>query len=279
MFKKCLENLREKNPLIHNITNYVTANDVANIVLACGASPIMADEELEVEEITSICAGLCINMGTPSSSKIPSMLKAGKKANLLSHPIVLDPVGVGASEFRTEAAFQLLRKIRFSAVRGNISEIKALALGIKTDTPHKSRGVDADSADRLTTDNIASVIDFAKGFSAKTGAVTIISGETDIVCNAEEAYLIRNGVPMMSKITGSGCMLSALVASFITANPDNPLEASAAAVCAMGICGEIAAERLEKTGGGTSTFRNYLTDAVSTLDGSTLERRAIYERY
>ena len=126
MFQNMLENVRQKCPLIHNITNYVTVNDCANIVIACGASPIMADDKEEVAEITTICSGLNINIGTLNSRTIASMLIAGKRANELNHPVVLDPVGAGASKLRTETAMQLLREVKFSVIRGNISEIKNL---------------------------------------------------------------------------------------------------------------------------------------------------------
>ena len=145
MFKDMLENVRKNVPLIHNITNYVTVNDCANILLACGGSPIMSDEAEEVEDITSICGGLNINIGTLNQRTIPSMIKAGKKANELGHPVVLDPVGAGASKLRTETAFRLIDEIQFSVIRGNISEIKTLASGFGT-----TKGVDADVADTVT---------------------------------------------------------------------------------------------------------------------------------
>ena len=141
-FGECLENVHSKMPLIHNITNYVTVNDVANVLLACGGSPIMADESEEVEDITSICGGLNINIGTLNRHTIPAMFKAGKKANELGHPVLLDPVGVGASSLRTDTAKQLLEEIHFSVIRGNISEIKTLAAGSGS-----TRGVDADVAE------------------------------------------------------------------------------------------------------------------------------------
>lgn len=222
MLKTMLDNVRAKTPLIHNITNYVTVNDCANILLACGGSPIMSDDINEVEEITSICGGLNINIGTLNQRTIQSMLSAGIKANSLGHPIVLDPVGAGASSLRTNTALMLMEKIRFSVIRGNISEIKTLALGAGT-----TKGVDADIADAVTEQNIDSVAAFAKDFSKKCGAVVAITGAIDIVANDNTAYIIRNGVSMMSKITGSGCMLSAMTAAYITANPDNLLKAAA----------------------------------------------------
>ena len=129
MLKEMLNHVREKCPLIHNITNYVTVNDCANILLACGGSPIMADDAEEAEEITAICGGLNINIGTLNQRTIPAMHLAGKKANELGHPVVLDPVGAGASKLRTNTAKALLEDIHFTVLRGNISEIKTLALG------------------------------------------------------------------------------------------------------------------------------------------------------
>ena len=127
MFEQILENVRRKCPRIHNITNYVTANDCANMLLACGGSPVMADEWEEAVEITAICDGLNINTGTLSQRTIPTMFATGKRANQLGHPVVLDPVGVGASTLRTDTVFRLLKEVRFTAIRGNISEIKTLA--------------------------------------------------------------------------------------------------------------------------------------------------------
>jgi hydroxyethylthiazole kinase len=271
MFGNTLENLRNTCPLIHNITNYVTINDCANIVLACGASPIMADDCKEVEEITSICAGLNINIGTLNSRTIESMVLAGKKANELGHPVVLDPVGAGASTLRTETANRLLDEVKFTVIRGNISEIKTLPSGSGT-----TKGVDADIADKVTDENIDEVISFTKELSRKTGAVIAITGAIDIVSDDKKAYVIRNGHPMMSSITGTGCQLSAMTAAFVTANKENPLEAAAAAVCAMGFAGEIAHKRLSELDG-NSTYRNYIIDAIYNMTPSMLEEGAKYE--
>ena len=271
MFQNMLENVRKKNPLIHNITNYVTVNDCANVVLACGASPIMADDREEVEEITTICGGLNINIGTLNSRTIASMLIAGKRANELNHPVVLDPVGAGASKLRTETAMKLLEEVKFTVIRGNISEIKTLASGSGT-----TKGVDADVSDKVTEENLDSAVAFAKAFAAKTGAVIAITGAIDIVADSEKAYCIRNGHPMMSSITGTGCQLSAMTAAFITANPEHPLEAAAAAVCAMGYAGEIAHSRLTELDG-NSSYRNYIIDAIYNMTPEMLEKGANYE--
>ena len=271
MLGTCLDNVRKTTPLVHNITNYVTVNDVANILLACGASPIMSDEPEDVEDITSICGGLNINIGTLNSRTITSMLLAGKKANLLGHPVVLDPVGAGASQLRTDTANRLLREVKFTVIRGNISEIKTLASGAGT-----TKGVDADVSDKVTEENLDSAVAFAKAFAARTGAVVAITGAIDIVADAHKAYCIRNGHPMMSSITGTGCQLSALTAAFVTANPDQPLEAAAAAVCAMGLAGEIAHSRLSPLDG-NSTYRNYIIDAIYNMTPAQLEEGATYE--
>mgnify|MGYP002515851985 CR=1 FL=1 len=271
MFAELFEAVRTQSPLIHNITNYVTVNDCANMVLACGASPIMADDAAEVEDITTLCGGLNINIGTLNSRTIESMLKAGKRANALGHPVVLDPVGAGASRLRTETAFRLLDEVKFTVIRGNISEIKTLASGAGT-----TKGVDADVADQVTEENLDSAVAFAKQFAARTGAVIAVTGAIDIVADGEKAYCIRNGHPMMSSITGTGCQLSALTAAFITANPEKPLEAAAAAVCAMGLAGEIAHGRLTPLDG-NATYRNYIIDAIYNMTPAQLEEGAKYE--
>ena len=147
MFEEIFENVRRNAPLIHNITNYVTVNDCANMLLACGASPIMADDPEDALEITDICNGLNINIGTLNRRTIPAMFAAGKRANELGHPVVLDPVGAGASTLRTETALGLLKEVKFTVIRGNVSEIKTLALG-----SGNTKGVDANVADRVTED-------------------------------------------------------------------------------------------------------------------------------
>ncbi len=269
--KEYLEKLREKCPLIHNITNYVTVNDCANIVLACGASPIMADDRDEVEEITSLCGGLNINIGTLNSRTIEAMLLAGKRANALGHPVVLDPVGTGASKLRTETALKLVDEVRFTVIRGNISEIKTLAGSITA-----TQGVDANIADKVTDANLNSAVAFAKAYAKRTGAVIAITGAIDIVADGDKAYCIHNGHPMMSAITGTGCQLSAMTAAYVTANPDAPLEAAVAAVCAMGLAGEIAHARLGKLDGNAS-YRNYIIDAIYNMTPEQLEQGAKYE--
>ena len=271
MLGECLRNVREQCPLIHNITNYVTVNDCANILLACGGSPIMADDPEEAEEITSICGGLTINIGTLNHRTIPSMLLAGKKANELAHPVVLDPVGAGASRLRTGTALKLLENIKMTVIRGNISEIKTLALGSGT-----TKGVDADVADQVTEENLDAAVSFVKAFAKKSGSIVAITGAIDLVSDGETCYVIRNGRPEMGKITGTGCQLSGVMTAYITANPDNQLEAAAAAVCTMGLAGEIGWGYMQK-GDGNATYRNRIIDAIYNMDKETLEKGAKYE--
>lgn len=261
MFEKILENVKSKSPLVHSITNYVTVNDCANIILACGGAPIMADDINEVEEITSICNSLVINIGTLNERTIASMIKAGKKANELGHPVILDPVGAGASSLRTQTVFNLLKEVKFSVIRGNISEIKTVYQGSGT-----TKGVDADVNDVVNDNNIDEVINFAKALSLKTNAVIAITGAIDIVADSEKAYIIRNGHPMMSKITGTGCMLSTVVGCFVGANAQSVLDATAASVCVMGLCGELAFAKMKALDGGTSTFRTQLIDFMSKMN-------------
>lgn len=273
MFGNYIENVRKKKPLIHNITNYVTVNDVANLLLACGASPIMADDPTEAEEITTLCNGLNINIGTLNSRTIESMLAAGKQANVLGHPVLLDPVGAGASSFRTNTAFQLFKQIHFDAIRGNISEIKTLATGGNT-----TQGVDAAITDKVTQETLPDTISFAKEFARKNNTILAITGAIDLVSDGKRCYCIYNGRPEMSHITGTGCQLSGMTTAFLAANPDNPLEATAAAVCAMGLAGETAWKYMQ-AGDGNATYRNRIIDAIYHLNGDTLEKGAKFEIY
>ncbi len=265
MLKKILENVSNQPPLVHSITNYVTVNDCANIVLACGGAPIMADDINEVEEIIGICNALVINIGTLNERTVASMIKAGKEANRLGRPVILDPVGAGASTLRTETVFKLLKEVRFSVIRGNVSEIKTINSGSGT-----TKGVDADISDAISEDDLDGMVAFAKALSQKTGAVIAITGAIDIVADSHKALVIRNGHPMMSRITGTGCMLTTVIGSYCGANPDDLLLATAAAVSCMGLCGELAFARVEAEQAGTASFRTYLIDAMSQMDAQTL---------
>lgn len=271
MLGKCLESVKEKKPLIHNITNYVTVNDVANALLASGGSPIMSDEPDDVADITAICGGLNINIGTLNRRSIEAMFISGKRAKELGHIVLLDPVGAGASKLRTETALEIMNEIKPEIIRGNISEIKTLALGSGT-----TKGVDADAADVVTEDNLESMVEFAKAFSKKTCAVIAITGAIDLVADSEKCYVIRNGSPVMSRITGTGCMLSALATAYAVANPDNITEAVAESVCLMGLSGELGVSKM-KDDEGNSSLRNHIIDAIYNMDSEKMSKGAKYE--
>lgn len=274
MLFEIIKKVRINAPLVHSITNYVTVNDCANIILACGGSPIMADEPLEVEEITGICNALVINIGTLNNRTIESMVKAGKKANEINIPVVFDPVGVGASKFRTDTALKLLDEVKFTVVRGNMSEIKIIG---KRNISSESRGVDASFADSITEDNLNDVVTYTKSLAKRLGAVVVITGAIDVVADKNKAYVIRNGHYMMSKITGSGCMLTSIIGAYCGSNSDDILDAVATAVCAMGLCGELAYEKMIQNNDGTSLLRSHLIDFISKIDAEKLKRGAKIE--
>ena len=271
VLKTMLENVRAKSPLVHNITNYVTVNDVANVLLAAGGSPIMSDDADDVEDITSICGGLNINIGTLNKNTIPSMFLAGKKANALGHIVLLDPVGAGASRLRTDTANRLMQEVRFDAVRGNISEVKTLCTGSGS-----TKGVDADAVDAVTEANLDNGVQLVKTFAAQTGCIIAVTGAIDLVSDGKRCWCIRNGRAEMSRITGTGCQLSALMTAFLVANPDRKLDAAAAAVCMMGLAGEIGWANMQPDDG-NSTYRNRIIDAIFNMTGDALEEGAKYE--
>ena len=263
-YGRLLESVRTKSPLIHHITNYVTVNDCANITLAIGASPVMADDIDEAADITRISSALVINMGTLNERTIASMLASGKSANAAGVPVVFDPVGVGASEMRNRTAAKILDEVTISVLRGNISEIKQIA-GMQSTT----KGVDASQADITSADDAIAI---AKKLSTDLGCVVAITGAVDIIANGETVVCIENGHPMLSGITGTGCMCSSLIGSFCGAAPDSTFEAAVAALLTMGIAGEIAFENAGAKGNGS--FRAALHDAVSRMDAKTLMGRA-----
>ncbi|MFA6983532.1 MAG: hydroxyethylthiazole kinase [Sedimentibacter sp.] len=273
MFSEIIKNVKNKTPLVHNITNYVTVNDCANVLLACGGSPIMADDIEEVEEIVSISSALVLNIGTLNSRTIESMIKAGKKANELDIPAILDPVGVGASKFRTDTARKLLDEVKFAVVRGNMSEIKALG----NTNAKGARGVDANVADSINEENLTEVVEYVKSLSGKLSLVVAVTGAIDIVSDSTKTYIIRNGHPMMGKISGTGCMLSSTIGAYCGANKDNIIDATAAAVCIMGLSGELAYEKMKKNDEGTSMLRSHLIDFMSKIDDEMLKEGAKVE--
>lgn len=271
MFKQIASKIHEVRPLIHCITNYVSANDCANVLLACGASPIMADDVHEVEEITASAQALVLNLGTPNESKFISMLKAGQKANNLGIPVIFDPVGIGASQFRKDLAKTLLKEVSFSVIRGNASEITTLATW-----QNHSSCIDTNALKRPSYDML---IELAKNLSEKLGAIIVISGEEDIISSPHITYRVFHGHPAMSTITGTGCMLTSLIGAYCGANPTQLLQATLAATLAMGLSGEQAYSKLCQIQGGTGSMHILLIDAISLLDFSKVEGGLNYELY
>ena len=231
----------------------------------------MSDEPLDVIDIQTICGGLVLNIGTLNERTIEGMYAAGSRAHDLGHPIVLDPVGAGASTLRTTTAAGLLNAVGAQVIRANMSEVKALA-GAAAAT----RGVDVNPDDVVTDENLQASAAFVKQVAAKTGAVMAVTGAIDIVADADRAFAIRNGSPIMGRITGAGCMLTCVVAAYAVANPDTLLEGVAAAVACMGVAGEIAETRMQPVDGNAS-FRTYLIDALYNMNGQALEAVARME--
>lgn len=267
-YAEILTTLRAAKPLVHHITNYVTVNDCANATLAVGASPIMADDTQEAADIAGMASALVLNMGTLNTRTIESMRLAGRAANQAGIPVVLDPVGAGASGLRNETAAMLLCELRISVLRGNLSEIRFLA-GLQAQT----RGVDVSEQDLEQTGEAAGV---ARALSAQLGCVVAITGKTDVVASGMRAVRIENGHEMLSRLTGTGCMCSSLIGSFCGASPQALFEATVAALLTMGISGEIAYENAGAAGNGS--FRIALHDALSQMDAERLEKGGrIYE--
>lgn len=259
-----LESIRRKKPLVHHITNYVTVNDCANITLAIGASPIMADDIGEAAAITSISSALVLNIGTLNERTVESMLAAGKRANEIKIPVVFDPVGAGASELRNEATKKILHEVRVSVVRGNMSEIRFIA-GLNSST----KGVDASDAD--LQDGVEIGCSIAETVARKNGCTAAITGATDFLSDGQRTVLLNNGTKLLSNVTGTGCMCTSLMGSFCGATEDY-LAAAAGGVLCMSIAGEIAAEKAGETGNGS--FHMALIDAVSKMTATTIKERA-----
>lgn len=266
MFRELFENVKINPPLVHHITNYVTVNDCANVVLASGGSPLMADDIDEVEDIVSISGVLYINIGTLNKRTIESMIKAGKKANELGLPVILDPVGIGASNIRNVAVDRLTEEIDFSVIKGNMSEIKALYTNCKN-----SGGVDVQEGDIIHNQNIDESIQSVKKVARKFNCVIAATGMIDIVTDGENVFLIRNGNAMMSRITGTGCMTGSVIGTYCGANKDNIIEATVMGIVVMGLSGEKAYEKVKLQSEGTGSFRRYLIDGISLMNTDMME--------
>ncbi len=250
-----LRAIRSRSPLVHNITNYVVMNNTANALLAAGASPVMAHAVDEAEDMVKLASALVINIGTLSQTWIDGMLKAGKAANKKGIPVVLDPVGAGATPYRTRTARQIMKECLLSVIRGNASEIMAVA-GIKSTT----RGVDS-------LDESHAAIDAARMLTENTGAVIVVSGIVDMVICKNAIIRVNNGSPLMAKVTGMGCTATALIGAFVAVN-SNHFHASAHAMALMGIAGEMAADKAA----GPGSMQMHFTDALYTINHEDIVR-------
>lgn len=271
-FAAPLRRVRECAPLVQCITNFVTVNDCANIILAAGGSPSMPHHVGEVEEAVAGVHALVCNMGAIEDTE--AMVLAGKRANALGKPVVLDPVAAGGTQLRRDAAQRLLREVRFSVIRGNASEIRYLA-GQQT----TGSGVDVSAPDSVSVENLHAAIETVKQLAVQTGSVIAISGVLDVISDGTRTMVLRNGCATMARITGSGCMLTSLIGAFCGAMPEDPFTAACSAMAAMGICGELAEERRLKNGTGNATFRNDLIDAVFNLTETQILEGVRYEIY
>ena len=270
-FENVLVQVREKKPLVQCITNFVTVNDCANILLASGGSPTMASHPLEMEEAVAGVQALVCNMG--AIDKIDSMILAGKAANRLGKPIVLDPVGAGGTQLRRDAIKRLMEEVHFTVIRGNASEIRYLAGNKCTGS-----GVDVSSLDEITEENLDAAVAMAEDLAEKLHTVIAISGKIDVISDGKQSCVLRNGCATMARITGSGCMLTALIGAFCGACED-AFAATCSAMAAMGISGEIADTKRLCNGTGNATFRNDLIDAVFNLTEEELRQGVRYEIY
>jgi hydroxyethylthiazole kinase len=253
-----LRRLRDARPLVHQITNYVVMNETANATLALGALPVMAHAREEVEQMVQLAGALVLNIGTLSAHWVDAMLLAGKEANARGVPVVLDPVGVGATAYRTETAQQILAEVRVDVLRANQGETATL-LGVAADM----RGVESISA-------AAEPEELARAAARELGLVVAVTGAVDHVSDGERTFTVSNGVELLGAVTGTGCMSSAVTGCFLAVRREAPLEAAAEALAAFGVAAEDAAAEAK----GPGSFHVNLYDALAGLDPHTLDGRA-----
>ncbi|MEG0069970.1 MAG: hydroxyethylthiazole kinase [Cetobacterium sp.] len=252
-----LEKVRKKVPLVYHLTNTVTINDCANITLAVGASPLMSFCLEEMEEIIGFASSVVINIGTMEESMVKMAVKVGEIANRLGKPIVLDPVGAGATQARKNLLKDLLSKVKFSVIKGNMAEIKAI-LGLDSNI----RGVDS-------LENEENGIELGKMLVKEFDVVAAITGKVDYIVDKDRYVKIENGSPVMSKVTGTGCMTASLIASFLGAGADK-YTSTVSGVLLMGISGEIASEKFE----GTGSLKVSIIDNISKINKETIIKKA-----
>ena len=255
-----LARIRAEAPLVHNITNYVVMNTTANALLALGASPVMAHAVEEVEEMVALARALVLNIGTLSPAWVEAMVRAGQEARRRGIPVVLDPVGSGATRYRTATARRLLDEVGPTIVRGNASEIASLV-----SDAGGTKGVDS-------TRDSDETVDAARAVAARWRCVVSVSGATDVIVGEGGTLRVGNGHPLMARVTGMGCAASALTGAFAAVNPD-PLRAAAHAMAVMGIAGEMAAERAE----GPGSLQVAFLDALHRMQEADVRRRVRLE--
>jgi hydroxyethylthiazole kinase len=255
---QALRELRERRPLVHQITNYVVMNETANATLALGALPVMAHAREEVEEMVALAGALVLNIGTLSPHWIDAMLLAGKAANEHGIPVVLDPVGAGATRFRTETARRLLDEVKVAVLRGNQGEVATL-VGVQAEV----RGVESIGAG-------GEPADLARAAARKLGLVASVTGPIDHVSDGDRVLAVANGHELLATVTGTGCMSSAITGCFLAVERDRPLEAAAGALASFGVAAEDAARDAR----GPGSFHVGLYDALAALEPETLDARA-----
>ncbi len=253
-----LRRLRDERPLVHNITNYVVMDVSANALLAIGAAPVMAHAVEEVEEMVGLARALVLNIGTLSPRWVEAMLQAGLAATARGIPVVLDPVGAGATRYRTDTALRILEDVRPTIVRGNASEILSLERAAGG-----TKGVDSSRA-------VEEAREAALALARRSGAVVAVTGPEDLVCDAQREIRVANGHPLMSRVTGTGCVASALTGAFAAVEPD-PLLAVASALVVFGVVGEIAAAGDDVRPG---SFRTRLIDGLDWITPEVVLQRA-----
>jgi hydroxyethylthiazole kinase len=256
-----LRRLRETKPLVHQITNYVVMNETANATLALGGLPVMAHAREEVEEMVAIAGALVLNIGTLSPHWVDAMLAAGRGANDRGVPVVLDPVGAGATTYRTETARRILDEVDVAVLRGNAGEVATLV------------GVDAEVRGVESIASGSDPAELARTAGRQLGLVASVTGPVDHVSDGETVIRVANGHPLLASITGTGCMSTAMTGCFLAVNRDRPLEAAAEALVAFGVAGEDAAVDAK----GPGSFHVNLYDSLAALDPATLDARARIE--
>lgn len=234
---ECLDRIKKRAPLVHNITNFVVMNSSANILLAIGASPVMAHCRAEVEEMTTLAGALVLNIGTIQEDWLEAMIYAGKAANSTGIPIVVDPVGAGATRLRTEAVKKIMQACSIAVLRGNASEV--LSLG---DSDIRTKGVDTSLS--MSDD----IVKAAKEMALAKQCILAISGEEDCITDGHKVYRVKNGQPLMTRVTGIGCGLTAVTAAFCAVATEDLLKATTAAFAFYGLCGDLAIKTSDKPG-------------------------------